>query len=85
MWLLAGASDHPGRTILDPALLEAPLGTVRATYINCTASRAELHPTVAGCATAEQWRFVDFDAGHWPMVSHPGRLTSLFDQFAATR
>jgi hypothetical protein len=63
-WLLAGASDHPGRTILDPAVLEAPLSTVHATSINCTLPGAEPHPTVGDCATAERWRFVVFDAGH---------------------
>lgn len=40
---------------------------------------------MADYATAERWRFVDLDAGHWPMVSHPGQLASLLDQFAATR
>lgn len=82
-WLLARASDQPGRTILDPAVLAAPLDTVRTTYINCTLPRAEPHPSAAPYTDAESWHFVDFDAGHYPMISHPVQLASLLDELAA--
>jgi pimeloyl-ACP methyl ester carboxylesterase len=81
--LLAGASDHPGRTVLDPAVLDRPLTDMRVTYIKCTLRGAGLDPSVAAFESAPSWDFVELDAGHWPMFSRPEQLAALLGEVAA--
>ena len=78
--LLAHSSDHPGRTLLDPAVLPRPLAELRATYINCLKPDPEPHRDVAGFTTSPSWNVVDLDTGHWPMYSRPAELAALLDE-----
>ena len=36
-----------------------------------------------GAMTGDDWRFVDLDTGHWPMLTAPGRLATVLQEVAA--
>jgi len=78
--LLAQSSDHPGRTIFDPAVLPRPLAEVRATYINCLKPDPVQHRDAAAYASSPSWSFAELDTGHWPMYSQPAELATLLDE-----
>jgi pimeloyl-ACP methyl ester carboxylesterase len=78
--LLAESTDHPGRTLFDPAVLPRPLAQLRATYINCLKPDPAPHPDLARFAHSPSWNVVDLDTGHWPMYSRPAELASLLDE-----
>ena len=78
--LLAESTDHPGRTLFDPAVLPHPLTQLRATYINCLKPDPAPHPDLAAFADSPSWNVVDLDTGHWPMYSRPAELAALLDE-----
>ena len=80
--LLAHSSDHPGRTLFDPAVLPQPLSEIRATYINCRKPDPAPHVDAAALASSPSWNVVDLDTGHWPMYSRPADLAALLDEVA---
>jgi pimeloyl-ACP methyl ester carboxylesterase len=82
--LIAQASDHPGRTLFDPAVLPRPLGALRATYVNCLRPDPAPAPDVAAYRDSPSWNVVDLDTGHWPMYSRPDELADLLDELART-
>jgi pimeloyl-ACP methyl ester carboxylesterase len=67
-WLSSRFVGHPGRTVTEPADLQRPLSEISATYIGRekTAHRS-----------FERWRYLQLDAGHWPMVTAPAELAKL--------
>ena len=78
--LLAHSSDHPGRTLFDPAVLPRPLSEIRATYVNCLKPDPAVNGDAAAFANAPGWSVVDLDTGHWPMYSRPADLAALLDE-----
>ncbi|MGC5615454.1 alpha/beta fold hydrolase [Georgenia sp. Z1491] len=71
-FLAARFTPHPGRTILDPAELSAPVEHQPSTYVALTPSGGLEQawngaPPVA--KTASEWRRKHIVSGHWPMVS----------------
>ena len=80
--LLAHSTDHPGRTLFDPAVLPRPLSGLRATYINCLKPEPAIHADAEPYAAAPNWSFADLDSGHWPMYSRPAELAALLDEIA---
>jgi len=78
--LLAHSSDHPGRTLFDPAVLPHPLSEIRATYVNCLKPDPAVHADAAAFASSPSWSLVDLDTGHWPMYSRPADLAALLDE-----
>ena len=78
--LLTHSSDHPGRTIFDPAVLPLPLAEIRATYINCLKPDPAVHADALALTSSPGWNLVDLDTGHWPMYSRPAELAALLDE-----
>ena len=68
---------HPGRTILDPAVLERPLAALTATYVNCTVPSPEMPPEARALVDAPGWTFTELPTGHWPMLSRPEGLAEI--------
>jgi pimeloyl-ACP methyl ester carboxylesterase len=81
-WLLDGFVGHPGRTITDPVRLPRPLSRLRATYIGRRRPEGagEPDPSIWSSPT---WRYLELQAGHWPMVSAPRRLAELLAELDA--
>lgn len=78
--LVAESTDHPGRTLFDPAVLPRPLAQLRATYVNSLKPDPAPHPDLARFADSPSWNVVDLDTGHWPMFSRPAELAALLDE-----
>jgi len=73
---------HPGRTVLDPAVLSAPAQEQPSTYVALAASGGHDEawndaPMVAKAATG--WRRMHLVSGHWPMVSSFNATVDLLD------
>jgi pimeloyl-ACP methyl ester carboxylesterase len=77
--LLARFIGHPGRTITEPAELQRPLSTIRATYVGSMAPAGVLAPL----RRAPTWRLRPLESGHWPMVTMPGHLAAIVAEAAA--
>lgn len=79
-WLTARLVPHPGRTVLDPARLDAPVTEQPVSYVSLAPAGvdplADLPPEAAGRLPAS-WRLRTLASGHWPMVSVPDALTAL--------
>ncbi|GAA0400540.1 alpha/beta fold hydrolase [Microbispora corallina] len=84
-WLAERFVGHPGRTIAEPAVLTRPLAQQRATYVICEREHfgGRVSADVTALRAAPSWTFHTIDAGHWPMVSAPGRLVDLLAGIAA--
>jgi pimeloyl-ACP methyl ester carboxylesterase len=54
--LLSDSTDHPGRTLFDPAVLPRPLTQLRATYINCLKPDPAPHPDLSAMKPATDAR-----------------------------
>jgi len=74
--IVAGSTPHPGRPLLEPAVLARPLGELPATFLDCALS-GETGDTVAGLLTSDSWELVTMETGHWPMFSQPKALTEI--------
>ncbi|MFI8423515.1 alpha/beta fold hydrolase [Streptomyces sp. NPDC085479] len=75
--LVRGSTPHPGATLTEPAVLEAPLDDLPVTYIKCTLGDPEPSDDVAKLLTSARWRLVEMDTGHWPMFSRPRELAQI--------
>ena len=74
---LDGATPHPGATLTEPAVLEAELADLPATYIKCLLDGDEPNPDVAELLKSDRWRLVEMNTGHWPMFSRPRELAGI--------
>ena len=79
---LGGATPHPGATLTEPAVLEAELADLPATYIKCLLDGDEPNPDVAELLKSDRWRLVEMNTGHWPMFSRPRELAGILLQDA---
>ena len=79
-WLAERFVGHPGRTISEPAILNRPLATQRATYIVCS---FQVSDDVAAMHEEPNWTFRTLETGHWPMVSSPDQLVALLAEVAS--
>lgn len=79
-WLAERFVGHPGRTISEPAILNRPLTTQRATYIVCS---FQVSDDVAAMREEPNWTFRTLETGHWPMVSSPDQLVALLAEVAS--
>ncbi|GGK90736.1 hypothetical protein Sme01_53010 [Sphaerisporangium melleum] len=86
-WLVDRLVGHPGHTLMEPAVLNRPLGHQRASYIVCTKEHfgGRVSDDVAAMRAEPNWTFHTLDTGHWPMVSAPDRLVRLLTSIAAER
>ncbi|WP_103528437.1 alpha/beta fold hydrolase [Streptomyces sp. SM12] len=75
--IVAGSTPHPGATLIEPAVLERPLGELRATYVKCLLDGVEPSDDVAALLTSDRWRLVRMETGHWPMFSRPRELADV--------
>lgn len=78
-WLSERFRPHPGRTILDPAVMTAPARDQPTTYVAMATDGPEAAwegaPSTA--REAPSWRREYLPSGHWPMLSMPDALTDL--------
>ena len=81
-WLVHRLVGHPGRTVSEPAVLERPLGEMRATFIACS---FEISDDVQAMCGEPSWIFRRLRTGHWPMVSAPEELVALLTEVASER
>ena len=81
-WLVIRLSDHPGRTVTEPAFMKHPLAEHHATYIVCSFEDSE---EVAAMRKEPTWTFRSLEVGHWPMVAAPGELVALLDEVTRRR
>ena len=79
---LDGATPHPGATLTEPAVLEAELADLPATYIKCLLDGDEPNPDVAELLKSDRWRLIEMNTGHWPMFSRPRELAGILLQDA---
>lgn len=80
--LLAGATSHPGGTLVEPAVLPRPLGELPGTYIKCLLDGEEPWGAAAELLQSERWNLVGLDTGHWPMFSRPRELARILEASA---
>jgi pimeloyl-ACP methyl ester carboxylesterase len=76
-WLLGHATEHPGHTLFEPAVLTRPLAELSATYVTCLRPAASPRAEVLALRSSPSWRFAELDTGHWPMVSRPEAVVTL--------
>lgn len=81
--MVAGATPHPGATLMEPAVLARPLAGLPATYVKCLLDGPEPADDVAGLLKSEHWELVEMDTGHWPMFSAPRELARVLIRAAA--
>ncbi|MFE9256478.1 alpha/beta fold hydrolase [Streptomyces sp. NPDC006879] len=81
--IVAGSTPHPGATLTEPAVLTRPLGELPAVYVKCLLDGDEPNEDVVELLTAERWRLVEMDTGHWPMFSQPRELARVLLEAAA--
>lgn len=74
---------HPGRTVLDPAVLSRPITRQPVTYIATAATgddpRADLPPELAAGVPA-RWEVRAMTGGHWPMLTRVEELSMSLDE-----
>jgi len=75
--IVAGATPHPGATLIEPAVLAQPVEKLPATYISCVTDGAELDEDLAELIARANWTLVEMDTGHWPMFSRPRELAQI--------
>lgn len=75
--IVGGQTPHPGATLTEPAVLARPLRGLPATYVKCLLDGTKPSDDVAELLTGEQWRLVEMDTGHWPMLSQPRELAMI--------
>lgn len=80
---LAGATPHPGASLSEPAVLSRPLAELPATYIKCLLDGPDPTPDVTRLLTADTWRLIRMNTGHWPMFSRPAELAEVLLTAAA--
>lgn len=82
-WLAAGFVDHPGRTVLDPVMLNRPVTEQPLTFVATAAPGedplADL-PSELASGMPGQWRLRTFASGHWRMTSAPAELQQLLTE-----
>ncbi|MEV5575304.1 alpha/beta fold hydrolase [Spirillospora sp. NPDC052269] len=81
--IIRDSTAHPGDSLIEPAVLEQPLGDLPATYVKCTLEDPEPSPDVVDLLTSDRWRLVEMDTGHWPMFSQPRELSEILLNAAA--
>ncbi|MBR7744000.1 alpha/beta hydrolase [Phycicoccus sp. BSK3Z-2] len=70
-WLLDGFVPHPGRTVLDPAVMVRPVTSRPATFV---ADAADDLPPELAAGPPEGWTLEVVGGGHWPMLTRPEAL-----------
>lgn len=80
-WLATRLAPHPARTIAEPVELSDSIADQPSTVI----ARAHTEPHLERLRVQHGWDVRHLDAGHWPMLSVPGRLTDLLVETAASR
>lgn len=75
-YLLERFVPHPGRTVLDPAVLKQPVVVQNGVYVT---ARKEDVPAALQEADAPNWRTVPLASGHWPMLERPLDVVDLRD------
>ena len=80
--LTSKQTDHPGKTVTDPAKLEAALSKLRATFISeeswLTMSRES--DLIDALKQESTWDFKTIAGGHWPMLTIPEELSELLHE-----
>jgi pimeloyl-ACP methyl ester carboxylesterase/dienelactone hydrolase len=88
------AAPQPARTLTQPLHLSAATASLPTTGVLCTASGTDLAllETVVRTGdpalrvlTEERVRFLELDAGHWPMLSCPDAVTDALLRAAAAQ
>lgn len=80
-YLLDRFRPHPGRTVLDPARMGAPVTDRPMTYVSLAPSGADpwaAAPPAVRSLPATGRR--SLASGHWPMLSRPEALVALLDE-----
>lgn len=80
-WLVTRLLPHPARTIAEPAELSSAIADHTSTVI----AAAHTEPHLEKLRREHGWDVRHLDAGHWPMLSVPDRLTDLLVEVAASR
>ncbi len=81
-WIREKAVGHPIGTFEQPVDDMNPIERgIETTYVLCTLNgmaAADLE-SVRETVRARDWELVEFETGHWPMVSIPGELVDLLE------
>jgi pimeloyl-ACP methyl ester carboxylesterase len=85
-WLASRLTDHPGRSLTEPAKLTSPLEAQRAVYVVCSMEHFDgvLADDVEGMRSVPWWTFGHLATGLWPMLSAPEELVRLLDEVPVT-
>ena len=75
--IVAGATPHPGASLVEPAVMAQSVGELPATYISCVIDGGELDEDLAELIARANWTLAEMDTGHWPMFSRPGELAQI--------
>jgi pimeloyl-ACP methyl ester carboxylesterase len=70
---------HPGKTVIDTAILENPLEKLRATFLSSAGWLSMSNQTDLLDALQQEgtWSFTSIEGGHWPMLTIPDELSEL--------
>ncbi|MEE8599724.1 alpha/beta fold hydrolase [Euzebya tangerina] len=79
-WLSQRFVPHPGRTVLDPAAMSAPITAQDVTFVASSAPGSDpsddLPPEVVD-GLPDGWDVRTMNGGHWPMLSDPDGLAQI--------
>ena len=73
-------TPHPGRTVIDPAQLSAPVSKQPSTYVALSlhgGATEAWHEAPQIAQDASNWRRRHLRGGHWPMTSIPEETANL--------
>lgn len=70
---------HPGKTVTEPARLQASLSEIKATFISESGwlSSSREADLVEALRSNKNWHFITISGGHWPMLKIPEKLTEV--------
>jgi pimeloyl-ACP methyl ester carboxylesterase len=85
--LASRLGGHPGRTVIDPAVVPRPLASLPSAFIagrDWLAGSGEA-ALLDSLREAPPWTFVAIDGGHWPMLTMPDALAAHLVEVSAER
>ncbi|MEW2443155.1 alpha/beta fold hydrolase [Micromonospora marina] len=68
---------HPGRTVTDPARLNADTAVQPTTYVILSPEEISTASRATEAAAPTGWRVEHLVSGHWPMLSRPDEVVDL--------
>lgn len=76
-WVDTRLTGHPPHSYFEPVRLERPLSGCRKTYIRCRETPGGLLARSIARARNDGWNYLELDAPHDAMLTHPQALADL--------